>query len=37
MGWRLRCVPRPPHGTAWLVRGVERAQPQWEEFLAPAA
>ena len=29
--------PAPPHGTAWLVRGVERAQPQWEEFLAPAA
>ena len=27
----------PPHGTAWLVRGVERALPQWEEFLAPAA
>lgn len=37
MGWPLRIVPRPPHGTAWLVRGVERTQPQWEEFLAPAA
>ena len=37
MGWSLRIIPRPPHGTAWLVRGVERAQPQWEEFLAPAA
>ena len=37
MGWTLRHQPRPPHGTAWLVRGAERAQPQWEEFLAPAA
>jgi 5-methylcytosine-specific restriction endonuclease McrA len=37
MGWKLRATPKPPHGTAWLVRGAERAQPQWEEFLAPAA
>lgn len=37
MGWTMRTPPRAPHGTAWLVRGVERAQPQWEEFLAPAA
>jgi hypothetical protein len=28
--------PKPPHGTAWLVRGVERAEAEWEEFL-PAA
>lgn len=37
MGWTLRVHPRPPHGTTWLVRGVERALPQWEEYLAPAA
>ena len=37
MGWSLRFSPRPPHGTAWLVRGTERAQPEWREFLAPAA
>lgn len=37
MGWTLRFVPRPPHGTAWLVRGAERERPQWEEYLAPAA
>ena len=37
MGWSLRVTPRPPHGTSWLVRGVERALPQWEEYLAPAA
>lgn len=37
MGWSLRTRPQPPHGTTWLVRGVERSQPQWDEFLAPAA
>lgn len=37
MNWMLRIKPRPPHGTAWLVRGVDRSQPQWQEFLAPAA
>ena len=37
MGWSLRTIPRPPHGTAWLVRGIERPLSQWEEFLAPAA
>ncbi|MBC7723524.1 MAG: HNH endonuclease [Burkholderiaceae bacterium] len=37
MGWTLRVRPKPPHGTSWIVRGVERAQPQWEEYLAPAA
>lgn len=24
MGWSMRVVPRVPHGTTWLVRGVER-------------
>ena len=37
MGWTLRSVPRAPHGTAWLVRGIERTEPHWDEFLAPAA
>lgn len=37
MGWTLREQPRRPHGSAWVVRGIERAQPQWEEFLEPAA
>jgi 5-methylcytosine-specific restriction endonuclease McrA len=37
MGWTLRLRPKPPHGTSWLVRGVERTETQWEEFLAPAA
>ena len=37
MGWTLRVNPRAPHGTAWLVRGVERPQEDWREYLAPAA
>jgi len=37
MSWTLRITPRPPHGTAWLVRGVDRDQPQWQEYLIPAA
>jgi 5-methylcytosine-specific restriction endonuclease McrA len=37
MGWNLQVRPKPPHGTSWLVRGVERAELQWEEYLAPAA
>lgn len=37
MGWALRFQPRAPHGTAWLVRGADRGQPQWQAFLARAA
>lgn len=37
MNWTLRMIPRPPHGTSWMVRGVEQALPDWEEFLAAAA
>lgn len=37
MKWSLRMVPRPPHGSGWLIRGVEKPIPDWDEFLAPAA
>ncbi|WBU37868.1 HNH endonuclease [Homoserinibacter sp. YIM 151385] len=37
MGWTLRVPPRPPRGTMWLVRGVERPTPEWDTYLAPAA
>ena len=37
MGWQLRFTPRPPHGTGWTVRGVERQDPRWEPYLALAA
>ena len=36
MNWTLRIKPRVPHGSTWLVRGVERAEPEWDEYL-PAA
>jgi 5-methylcytosine-specific restriction endonuclease McrA len=37
MNWKLRMNPKAPHGISWLVRGIEREMPDWEEFLAPAA
>lgn len=33
MGWRLLFAPRMPQGRAWFVRGVERPQPEWSEYL----
>lgn len=33
MGWRLLLVPRMPQGRAWFVRGVERPQPEWSDYL----
>lgn len=37
MGWQMRITPKAPYGSAWLVRGIERPQPHWEEYLAQAA
>ena len=37
MNWRLLIKPRPPRTSAWIVRGIERSLPDWEEYLAPAA
>jgi 5-methylcytosine-specific restriction endonuclease McrA len=37
MGWALRFVPKAPYGSHWMVRGVERPAPDWDEYLAPAA
>ncbi|AXL13868.1 HNH endonuclease [Microbacterium foliorum] len=37
MRWELRFAPRPPHGSAWTVRGTERGDPRWEPYLALAA
>ncbi|ROS59242.1 5-methylcytosine-specific restriction endonuclease McrA [Frigoribacterium sp. PhB160] len=36
MGWTLRWVPKAPHGVGWVVRGTERVQPDWDEYLAAA-
>jgi 5-methylcytosine-specific restriction endonuclease McrA len=37
LGWNLRFTPRMPSGPAWLALGLDRHQPAWEDFLAPAA
>ena len=37
MNWRLRSTPQAPHGSSWIVRGIERSMPDWDEYLAPAA
>jgi 5-methylcytosine-specific restriction endonuclease McrA len=37
MGWSLRVSPRMPHQSGWSIKGAEKAEPQWEMFLATAA
>ncbi|TFB48909.1 HNH endonuclease [Cryobacterium tagatosivorans] len=37
MNWDLLFDPGMPQGATWVVRGVERPLPQWDEYLAPAA
>jgi 5-methylcytosine-specific restriction endonuclease McrA len=37
MGWNLLFKPRMPQGQTWVMRGVEKPLPQWDEYLAPAA
>jgi len=34
IGWELNYTPKMPHGSAWNVRGAERVEPQWENYLA---
>lgn len=33
LGWELSFIPKMPTGMQWLVRGVERVQPEWDTFL----
>lgn len=33
IGWSLRFKPGMPTGTAWTVRGAERQQPEWTDYL----
>ena len=37
IGGRLLASPKTPYGTAWLVRGIERPQDRWENYLVQAA
>ncbi|MBF4601039.1 HNH endonuclease [Frigoribacterium sp. VKM Ac-1396] len=36
MGWELRFRPKAPHGVGWVVRGMERTQADWDEYLTAA-
>lgn len=36
IGWQLRVNPRMPSGSVWTVRGAERLEPEWDQFLALA-
>ena len=37
LGWELRLAPKMPTGMQWLVRGVERVEPEWDAFLGLAS
>ena len=37
IGWSLPFTPRMPHGTSWMVRGADHAEPEWENYLQIAA
>ena len=34
IGWELSFTPKMPTGGAWLIRGVEKLEPEWDEYLA---
>jgi 5-methylcytosine-specific restriction endonuclease McrA len=36
LGWELQITPKMPTGSQWLVRGVERTEPEWDMFLGLA-
>ena len=37
IGWSLSFSPRMPHGTSWIVRGADNAEPEWQNYLQIAA
>ena len=37
IGWTLSVTPRMPHGTSWIVRGADHAEPEWQSYLQIAA
>jgi hypothetical protein len=34
MGWTLGMTPRMPSGKIWMVRGTERFEPEWNQYLS---
>lgn len=37
IGWVLKVSPRMPHGSSWIVRGADHAEPEWHNYLQIAA
>lgn len=37
IGWQLRQTPRMPHGAEWVVKGAERFEPEWRDYIPLAA
>ena len=37
IGWQLRQTPRMPHGVEWVVRGTEKFEPEWQDYIRIAA
>lgn len=38
LGWHLSLTPKMPTGAGWLIRGADRVEPEWDDFLNyPAA
>ena len=37
IGWDLGFQPKMPNGAQWLVRGVDRVEPEWDTFLGMAS
>jgi hypothetical protein len=37
IGWTLDFSPRMPAGHVWMVRGAEKFEPEWNEYLAFAS
>jgi 5-methylcytosine-specific restriction endonuclease McrA len=36
IGWQLRVQPKMPVGVSWTLRGAERLDPQWDNYLMAA-
>ena len=37
MGWQLRVAPKMPVGPTWFALGLERREPDWDDYLGQAA
>jgi 5-methylcytosine-specific restriction endonuclease McrA len=33
IGWQLNWSPKMPTGAGWLIRGADRVEPEWDDFL----